>query len=67
MLVLSRKRNEKIIIGEGANQVRLVITNIKGDKVRIGLEAAASVPIHREEVYDAIQRDGEQRKERESA
>lgn len=58
MLVLSRKQNEGIRIGD----VQVVIVEIRGDKVRLGIEAPASVPVHREEVYQSIQR-GEQRKE----
>ena len=57
MLVLSRKKNEVIVIGEGENQVRLMVVEIRGDKVRLGVEADRSVPVHREEVYDAIQRE----------
>lgn len=61
VLVLSRKIGEVIIIGEGANQVRVVVTGIKGDKVRLGIEAPRNVSVHREEVWVAIQRDGELR------
>jgi len=57
MLVLSRKKNEEIIIGEGENQVRLMIVEIRGDKVRLGIDADRSVPVHRKEVYDAIERE----------
>jgi carbon storage regulator len=57
MLVLSRKKNEDIIIGEGENQVRLMIVEIRGDKVRLGIDADRSVPVHRKEVYDAIERE----------
>lgn len=53
MLVLSRKRGEKIQIGES---ITLVIVEIRGDKVRLGFEAPREVPIHRREVYDAIKR-----------
>lgn len=57
MLVLSRKDNEEIVIGdEGPNQVRIKIVAIRGDKVRIGIEADPKIPVHRREVYDAIQR-----------
>jgi carbon storage regulator len=54
MLVLSRKRNESIVIGDDIN---IVIVDIRGDKVRLGIEAPANVPVHRREVYDAIQRE----------
>lgn len=55
MLVLSRKKNESIVIGEGANAITLVVVEIRGDKVRLGIEAPKDVPVHRQEVYDAIQ------------
>lgn len=53
MLVLSRKKDEEIII---AGDIRIKIVEIRGDKVRIGIEAPKSVPVHRMEVYEAIQR-----------
>lgn len=53
MLVLSRKRDEKIHIG---NEVVIQVIDIRGDKVRIGIEAPQSVPVRRGEVYAAIQR-----------
>lgn len=52
MLVLSRKKDEKIIIGGG---IEITIADIRGDKVRIGVEAPKDVPVHREEVWKAIQ------------
>jgi len=54
MLVLSRKKDEVIVIGDF---VRVVIVEIRGDKVRLGIEAPMDIPVHRKEVYDAIQRD----------
>ncbi len=54
MLVLSRKKNEVIIVGEGDNQVSIMVIDIRGDKVRIGIEANKNIPVHRKEVYDAI-------------
>lgn len=51
MLVLSRKKNEKIIIN---NDIEVVVVEIRGDKVRLGITAPAAVPVHREEVYKAI-------------
>lgn len=57
MLVLSRKKDETIVIGEGENQIRLMVVEIRGDKVRLGIEAPRDVPVHRQEVYDAIQRE----------
>lgn len=52
MLVLSRKQDEKIIIGDS---ITLMVVSIQGDKVRLGIEAPKEVSIHREEVYKAIQ------------
>lgn len=52
MLVLSRKKNEKIVIDEN---IIITIVEVRGDKVRLGIEAPREVPIHRSEVYDAIQ------------
>lgn len=51
MLVLSRKKNESIVIN---NDIRIVVVEIRGDKVRLGVEAPREVPVHRREVYDAI-------------
>lgn len=56
MLVLSRKQDEKIIIGDS---ITLMVISIQGDKVRLGIEAPKDVSIHREEVYQAIQRERE--------
>lgn len=53
MLVLSRKKNESIVIND---DIRIVVVEIRGDKVRLGVEAPAEVPVHRREVYDAIKR-----------
>ena len=53
MLVLSRKRNESIVIN---NDITIVVVEIRGDKVRLGVEAPKEVPVHRKEVYDAINR-----------
>lgn len=54
MLVLSRKKNEAIMIGDG---IEIVIVEIRGDKVRIGIEANKDTSVHRKEVYEAIQRE----------
>lgn len=54
MLVLSRKKNESIVIN---NDITIVVVEIRGDKVRLGVEAPKEVPVHRREVYDAIHRD----------
>ena len=53
MLVLSRKKNESIVIND---DITIVVVEIRGDKVRLGVEAPREVPVHRREVYDAIKR-----------
>ncbi len=57
MLVLSRHRDESIMIGD---DVVVTIVDIRGDKVRLGIEAPTSIPVHRQEVYEAIQRENAQ-------
>lgn len=52
MLVLSRKRNEAVMIGDG---IKIVVVEIRDGQVRLGLEADRNIPIHRSEVFDAIQ------------
>lgn len=54
MLVLSRQRDESIMIGDN---VVVTIVEIRGDKVRLGIEAPTHIPVHRQEVYEAIQRE----------
>lgn len=58
MLVLSRQRDESIIIGDN---IVITIVDIRGDKVRLGIEAPKEVPVHRQEVYEAIQRERTQK------
>ena len=53
MLVLSRKKNESIVIND---DISIVVVEIRGDKVRLGVAAPKEIPVHRQEVYDAIQR-----------
>ncbi|MGV3606844.1 MAG: carbon storage regulator CsrA [Planctomycetaceae bacterium] len=53
MLVLSRKKNESIVIN---NDITIVVVEIRGDKVRLGVEAPKEVPVHRQEVFEAIRR-----------
>jgi carbon storage regulator len=54
MLVLSRKNNEEIRISD---TIKIVVVDIRGDKVRLGIEAPKEVPVHRDEVYEAIRRE----------
>lgn len=54
MLVLSRHRDESIMIGDN---IVVTIVDIRGDKVRLGINAPQEVPVHRQEVYEAIQRE----------
>ena len=58
MLVLSRKKNESIIINDN---ITLTVIEIRGDKVRLGIEAPKDVTVHRREVYDAIHAQDAQR------
>jgi len=53
MLVLSRKRDERIVIGDN---IVITVVEVRGDKVRLGIEAPTDVPVHRQEVLDAIRR-----------
>ena len=54
MLVLSRHRDQSIIIGDN---IVVTIVDIRGDKVRLGIDAPTEIPVHRREVYEAIQRE----------
>ena len=54
MLVLSRHRDESIMIGDN---IVITIVDIRGDKVRLGIQAPTNVPVHREEIYEAIKRE----------
>jgi len=60
MLVLSRQRDESIMIGD---DVEIIIVDVRGDKVRLGITAPKDIPVHRREIYDAIQREKGQKKE----
>ncbi len=51
MLVLSRKKNESIVIN---NDITVTVVEIRGDKVRLGIVAPKEIPVHRREVYEAI-------------
>ena len=57
MLVLSRKNNESLMIGEN---IMITVLEVRGDKVRLGIEAPTDIPVHRKEVYEAIKRQEEQ-------
>jgi carbon storage regulator len=56
MLVLSRHRDESIMIGD---DVVVTIVDIRGDKVRLGIDAPQAIPVHRQEVYEAIKRENQ--------
>ena len=64
MLILSRKLGESIVID---GHIRVKIMRVDGDVVKIGIEAPASVPVHRQEVYEEIQRSNQQALMRQSA
>ena len=53
MLVLSRKRDERIVIGDN---IVITVVEVRGDKVRLGIEAPSDIPVHREEILEAIRR-----------
>jgi carbon storage regulator len=54
VLVLSRQRNESIVIGD---DIVITVVDVRGDKVKLGIEAPKEVPVHRREVYEAILRE----------
>jgi carbon storage regulator len=60
MLVLSRHKNESIVVGE---DIIITVIEIRGDKVRLGVEAPMDVPVHRREVFDAIRRSEQEGKD----
>ena len=57
MLVLSRQRDESIIIGDN---IVITVVDVRGDKVRLGIDAPREVSVHRREIYEAIQRENKQ-------
>jgi carbon storage regulator len=57
MLILSRKAGESVMIGGG---IVVTVTRVDGEVVRLGIQAPAEVPVHRQEVYDEIQRNNRQ-------
>ena len=64
MLVLSRQKDESIMVGDN---VEITIVDVRGDKVRLGITAPKEIPVHRREVYDAIQREKSEKKSKEEA
>tara|TARA_Y100000310_G_scaffold332424_1_gene407971 strand:- start:3695 stop:3904 length:210 start_codon:yes stop_codon:yes gene_type:complete len=60
MLVLSRQRDESIMIGD---DVEIIIVDIRGDKVRLGITAPNDVPVHRKEIWETIRREKKGREE----
>ena len=56
MLVLSRHKDETIMIGD---DIELTVVDIRGDKVRLGIKAPSDIPVHRKEVYEAIRKENE--------
>jgi carbon storage regulator len=62
MLVLSRKRDEKIVIGDN---IVITVVEVRGDKVRLGIEAPSDVPVHRAEVYARLQEEATAQKAKE--
>jgi len=60
MLVLSRQKDESIMIGDN---VEIIIVDVRGDKVRLGITAPKEIPVHRREIFDAIQREKKEKKE----
>jgi len=65
MLVLSRQKDESIIIGDGDKIVEVMIVDVRGDKVRLGIVAPKDLSVHRREVFEAIQREKEERRQEE--
>jgi carbon storage regulator len=54
MLVLSRKRDEQIVIG---GNIVITVIDVRGDKVRLGIQAPQDIPVHRQEIYEALERE----------
>lgn len=64
MLVLSRKKNESIVIDD---HITITVVEIRGDKVRLGIEAPKEISVHRREIFEAIQNQARGRSENPSA
>lgn len=54
MLVLSRKKDQSVIIGHGSEHIVISVVEIRGDRVRLGVTASPNIPVHRKEVHDVI-------------
>ena len=63
MLVLSRMKGETIVIGDG---IEVTVVDIRGDKVRLSVSAPIEVPVHRREVFEAIKRENEANRAKET-
>jgi len=61
MFVLSRQRDESIMIGDN---IEITVVDVRGEKVRLGITAPKEIPVHRREIYDAIQREKAAQKEK---
>src|SRR3989304_2827056 len=62
MLVLSRQKDESIMIGD---DVKITVVDVRGDKVRLGITAPKEIPVHRIEIYEAIQREKKEKQTQE--
>lgn len=67
MLVLSKQKNESIMIGEDKEATEVIIVDVRGDKTRLGIIAPPHIPVHRREIYDTIQREKSQKKEQKNS
>ena len=57
MLILTRRIGEALVIGDGATRADVIILGIQGNQVRIGVEAPKEIPVHRQEIFDKIQKE----------
>lgn len=64
MLVLTRKKNERIVIGDGPDAVVVTLLEMRGDKIRVGVDAPRSTRVMREELIERIERDGDRERRR---
>jgi carbon storage regulator len=54
MLILTRKMNQSIVVGDGDNKVTITVLGVQGGQVRLGIDAPRNISVHREEIYDRI-------------